>query len=67
MPRAYRYLLPGYPCHLTHRCHDGEWLMRFGAIREEYRRRLIANLEGSGVSLLGGSATGCWIWPGCWS
>jgi REP element-mobilizing transposase RayT len=52
MPRAYRYLLPGYPCHLTHRCHDGQWLMRFSEVREEYRRRLKASLKGSGVSLL---------------
>ncbi len=52
MPRAYRYLLPGYPCHLTHRCHDGKWLMRVNAVREEYRRRLILNVRVSGVSLL---------------
>jgi len=37
MPRANRYLLPGYACHLTHRCHDGEWLLRFSDARGEYR------------------------------
>ncbi len=57
MPRANRYLLPGYPCHLTHRCHDREWLLRFKPVREEYRRRLRASLRATGVSLLSYSIT----------
>jgi putative transposase len=29
MPRANRYLLPGQIAHLTHRCHNREFLLRF--------------------------------------
>ncbi len=57
MPRANRYFLPGYPCHLTHRCHDREWLLRFKPVRDEYRRRLRASLLATGVSLLSYSIT----------
>jgi putative transposase len=46
-------MLPGYAYHLTHRCHDREWLLKRAVDRTEYRRRLRAALCGSGVSLLG--------------
>jgi hypothetical protein len=29
MPRANRYFLPGYIWHITHRCHQKEFLLRF--------------------------------------
>lgn len=40
MPRSARILLPGYLYHLTHRCHNGSFFLRFNSIRGEYRRRL---------------------------
>jgi len=52
MPVANRYVLPGSACHLTHRCHDRKFLLRFKAHRQEYRRRLREVLGGSDVSLL---------------
>jgi putative transposase len=35
MPRAYRYFLPGYIWHITHRCHKKEYLLKF--IRDRQR------------------------------
>ncbi len=29
MPRARRYCMPGYIWHLTHRCHRGQFLLRY--------------------------------------
>jgi putative transposase len=52
MPRANKYVLPGYAYHLTHRCHDREWLLKFALDRNEYRTRLWLTLRDSGVSLL---------------
>ena len=40
MPRSERILLPGYIYHLTHRCHNGSFFLRFNLVRAEYRRRL---------------------------
>ena len=40
MPRANRYILPGYAYHLTHRCHNRSFLLRFAKDRTEYRQRL---------------------------
>ena len=37
MPRANRYLLPDHVCHVTHRCHDRSFLLRFARDREGYR------------------------------
>ena len=37
MPRANRYVLPGHLLHLTHRCHDRAFLLRFGRDRNAYR------------------------------
>lgn len=52
MPRANRYLLPGYTYHLTHRCHNGSFLFRFAKDRTEYCRRLRVSVRDFGVSLL---------------
>jgi len=49
MPRASDYLLNGYTYHLTQRCHDRQFLLRFGKDRDVYRDWL---REGS-------LATGC--------
>jgi putative transposase len=40
MPRATRYLQDGFIYHLTHRCHNGEWFLRFEAERDKYRKWL---------------------------
>jgi len=45
-------MLAGYAYHLTHRCHDQEWLLKLAGDRDEYRTRLRRALRGSGVSLL---------------
>ena len=52
MPRANRYLQPGCLYHLTHRCHDRKFLLRFGTVRTEYRKRLRRALQQYDVSLL---------------
>jgi putative transposase len=57
MPRANRYILPGYLYHVTHRCHDRKFLFNSAAARTEYRRRLAAGLERFNVSLLGYAIT----------
>ena len=40
MPRAERYMLEGYTYHLTHRCHNRAFLLRFAKDREAYREWL---------------------------
>ena len=40
MPRATRYLVEGYTYHLTHRCHDKAFLLRFKEERDAYREWL---------------------------
>ena len=52
MPRANRYLLPGYTYHLTHRCHNRSFLFRFAKDRTEYSHRLRAAVRAFDVSLL---------------
>jgi REP-associated tyrosine transposase len=52
MPRANKYILPGYAYHLTHRCHDRQWLLKFIVDRNAYRNRLRLTLRETKVSLL---------------
>ena len=40
MPRATRYLENGYIYHLTHRCQDGQFCLRFSKERDVYREWL---------------------------
>jgi len=40
MPRADRYMLGGYTYHLTHRCHNRAFLLRFAKDRDAYREWL---------------------------
>ena len=37
MPRANRYILPRQIYHITHRCHDRAFLLRFTRDRSAYR------------------------------
>jgi hypothetical protein len=52
MPRANRYVVPGCIYHLTHRCHDRKYLLRFAKDRNGYRRRLREAVLRTRVSLL---------------
>ncbi len=52
MPRANRCILPGEIYHLTHRCHDKKFLLRFGLDRTEYCSRLRECVRVHNVSLL---------------
>jgi putative transposase len=36
MPRANRYFLPGYVWHITHRCHQKQFLLKFARDRHRY-------------------------------
>jgi len=40
MPRASRFLRDGYTFHLTHRCHDRRYLLKFARDRDVYRKWL---------------------------
>ena len=57
MPRANRYILPGYIYHLTHRCHDRKFLLRFRIDRNEYFRRLIKAVRKHRIDLFNYSVT----------
>jgi REP-associated tyrosine transposase len=52
MPRANRYVVPGHIYHLTHRCHDRQFLLRFAKDRNGYRRRLREAVLKTKTSLL---------------
>jgi putative transposase len=51
MPRASRYLLDGYTYHLTHRCHDRRFLLKFREERDAYREWLRIGVKRYGVSV----------------
>ena len=44
MPRAHRHVLDGRTYHVTHRCHDREFLLKFARDRDAYRMWLRAGL-----------------------
>ena len=52
MPRANRYLLPDQVCHVTHRCHDRSFLLRFARDRDGYRARLREACAATDVRIL---------------
>ena len=51
MPRANRYILPGFTYHVTHRCHDRSFLFRFARDRDVYRKMLRERLSRFPISL----------------
>jgi putative transposase len=53
MPRANRYILPGYIYHLTHRCHNRRFLLRCRLDRNEYCSRLRHAARKHRISLFG--------------
>jgi len=52
VPRANRYILPGHIYHVTHRCHDRQFLLKFARDRDAYRRRLLDGVRKYRVKLL---------------
>jgi putative transposase len=52
MPRANRYFVPGKLYHLTHRCHDREFLFRFARDRDAYRQALWSSLRQAQIWVL---------------
>ena len=57
MPRAARYLQEGYVYHLTHRCLDGEFFLRFTRERDAYREWLRVGATRYKVPVLGYTIT----------
>ncbi|HXJ61011.1 MAG TPA: transposase, partial [Verrucomicrobiae bacterium] len=57
MPRGNRYIVPGYVYHLTHRCHDRKFLLKFACDRHRYRQRLREAVLELQVSLLSYNVT----------
>mgnify|MGYP006299324815 CR=1 FL=1 len=53
MPRANRYMFPGYTYHLTHRCVNKEHLLRYQKDRKAYRKWLREGVRRHGVVLYG--------------
>jgi putative transposase len=53
MPRASRYLVEGYTSHLTHRCHDRRFLLKFKKERDAYREWLRVGVKRHGLSVYG--------------
>ena len=52
MPRANRYYAPGYVWHITHRCHNRDFLLQFSCDRDNYRRWLFEARKRFGLCLL---------------
>src|SRR5512134_3358353 len=57
MPRANRYLVPGQVYHLTHRCHNRQFLLRYARDRHAYRMKIRQAVVRFEVSLLDYSLT----------
>jgi len=52
MPRANRYFLPGYVWHITHRCHQGKFLLKFARDRRRYLHWVFAAKKRFGLCVL---------------
>jgi putative transposase len=57
MPRANRYYLPGAVWHITHRCHDRQFLLRFERDRRRWRYWLYEARKRYGLTVLNYIAT----------
>lgn len=57
MPRANRFHLPGAVWHITHRCHDRSFLLKFERDRRRWRYWLFRARERYGLSVLNYIAT----------
>ena len=52
MPRASRHFLPGYVWHITHRCHQRKFLLKFARDRRRYLRWLFEAKNRFGLCVL---------------
>jgi putative transposase len=52
MPRANRHYLPGYVWHITHRCHQKEFLLKFSHDRKRYVQWLYEAKKRYGMTIL---------------
>ena len=52
MPRANRHFLPGYLWHITHRCHQKQFLLKFARDRRRYLHWLFEAKKRFGLSVL---------------
>jgi putative transposase len=52
VPRANRYFLPGYVWHITHRCHQREFLLKFAQDRRRWLHWLFEAKRRYGLSVL---------------
>ena len=52
MPRAHRHFLPGHVWHLTHRCHERDFLFKFARDRNRYLRWLYEARKRFGLCIL---------------
>jgi hypothetical protein len=52
MPRANRYFLPGHIWHITHRCHQKKFLLKFARDRRRYLHWVFEAKKRFGLSVL---------------
>ncbi len=52
MPRANRHFVPGYVWHITHRCHERAFLLKFARDRRRYLRWLFEAKKRFGLCIL---------------
>ena len=52
MPRANRHFLPGHVWHITHRCHQKEFLLKFARDRRRYLHWIFEAKKRFGLSVL---------------
>lgn len=52
MPRANRHFLTGHVSHLTHRCHQKQFLLKFARDRRRYLRWVFEAKKRFGLSVL---------------
>ena len=52
MPRANRHFLPGYLWHITHRCHQRKFLLKFARDRRRYLHWLFEAKKRFGLCVL---------------
>ena len=52
MPRANRHFLPGHVWHITHRCHQKKFLLKFARDRQHYLRWVVEAKKRFGLSVL---------------
>lgn len=52
MPRAHRHFLPGHVWHITHRCHETAFLLKFAQDRRRYMRWLFEAKKRFGLCVL---------------